>query len=199
MALSTFAELKTSVASWLNRTDLTSAITDFVTLAEADIRSDVSVQAMESYTSGTLTGETLAHPSYFISARLLKVNDDVREYRTVAEYTQASEAGSTVKIFTSIGSNFYILNGASGDTYSLMYRAGFTPLSADSDTNWLLANAPSVYLWAACRHGAQYLRDDALRDRFDAWYKEAAAQVNTREKRAAYSGSPLQITTTARE
>ena len=37
MALTTYAELKTSVGDWLNRTDLAAAISDFVSLAEAQI------------------------------------------------------------------------------------------------------------------------------------------------------------------
>ena len=37
MALTTYAELKTSVGDWLNRSDLTTAIPDFISLAEAQI------------------------------------------------------------------------------------------------------------------------------------------------------------------
>ena len=35
MALTTYTELKTSVGDWLNRTDLTTVIPDFIALAEA--------------------------------------------------------------------------------------------------------------------------------------------------------------------
>jgi hypothetical protein len=37
MAISTYTDLKTSIASWLNRDDLTSVIPDFISLAEAGI------------------------------------------------------------------------------------------------------------------------------------------------------------------
>ena len=36
MAITTYAELKTAIANWLNREDLTSVIPDFISLAEAD-------------------------------------------------------------------------------------------------------------------------------------------------------------------
>jgi len=36
MALTTYTELKASIADWLNRSDLTAAIPDFISLAEAD-------------------------------------------------------------------------------------------------------------------------------------------------------------------
>ncbi len=37
MALTTYTELKTSIGDWLNRSDLTTAIPDFISLAEAQI------------------------------------------------------------------------------------------------------------------------------------------------------------------
>ena len=41
MAITTYAELKSSIANWLNRDDLTSVIPDFISLAEAQIARDV--------------------------------------------------------------------------------------------------------------------------------------------------------------
>ena len=37
MALTTYTELKAAIADWLNRSDLTSQIPDFITLAEAEM------------------------------------------------------------------------------------------------------------------------------------------------------------------
>ncbi len=41
MAVGTYAELKTSIADFLNRDDLTSAVPDFIKLAEADMNRKV--------------------------------------------------------------------------------------------------------------------------------------------------------------
>ena len=41
MALTTFAGLKSSIADWLNRSDLTTQIPDFIALAEADFNAKV--------------------------------------------------------------------------------------------------------------------------------------------------------------
>ena len=194
MAISTYGELKTAVASWLARSDLGAVIPDFVTLAEEDIRNDVRVQAMESLVTGTLTGSTLDHPSDFIFARRLVVGSKRYEYRTPEAFqdAQASRNTTGLDLYTSIGQAFHLLNANDGDSYSLIYTAGFTALAADTDTNWLLTNAPSVYLFAACRHGAMYLKDDNELARFEGLYAAAVARVNARESRAAVSGSPLQ-------
>lgn len=192
MSISTYSELQTAVATWLNRTDLSSVIPDFVALAGSDIRSDVSVQAMEALVAGTLTGETLAHPTRLTQARRLVVADYPLDYVTPESYQDLQRAQSTARVFTSIGQSLYILNGTNGDAYSLLYRAAFAPFSAGSDTNWLLANAPDVYLFAACKHGAIYMKDAQEEARFAGHYSAAVARLNGQEKRAGYAGA-LQV------
>lgn len=193
MALSTYSELKVSAAAWLNRTDLTSIVGDFVTLAESDIRNDVRVQAMETRATGTLTGETLAHPTRYIEARTLFVGGKQYKYRTPEKYQILSDAGSTERVFTSIGQSLYILGGTSGDAYVLVYWQSFAPFSADADTNWVLTNAPDVYLWATCKQGAVWLKDQMQEARFGSLYASAVSRLNGREKFSAVSGSPLEI------
>lgn len=198
MALGTYAELKTALATWAVRDDLTSRMADFVALAEAEIRKDVRCQAMETLATGTLTGETLAFPTGFIWAKYLKVNRYVREYMAPADYADLDEQDDTSPRFTIIGQSFYILNGASGDSYSLIYWKAFTAFSADADTNWLLTNHPDVYLWAGLKQVALALKDDAEAARCDGLYRSAVAKVNRNEWMAAASGSPLSVRSAAR-
>ncbi len=54
MALSTFSDLKTSVASWLARDDLTSVIPDCITLSEAKFNRHLRVADMETFASDFL-------------------------------------------------------------------------------------------------------------------------------------------------
>ena len=185
MSIATYGELKTAVATWLNRSDLSSVIPDFIALAETDIRQDVRVQAMEQLTAGTLTGETLAHPTRFLEARRLIVKDELYQYVTPTRYTELDRTEAA--IFTSIGQSFYILDGAQDDTYSLLFYQAFAAFSVDADTNWLLTNAPDIYLSAACRHGASYLKDTADEQRFAARYAGAVARLNAQQNRSSWT------------
>lgn len=198
MALGTYAELKTALATWAVRSDLTARMADFVALAEAEIRKDVRCQAMETLATGTLTGETLAFPTGFIWAKYLKVNRYVQEYMAPATYANLSEQDDQSPRFTIIGQDIYILNGASGDSYSLIYWKSFTAFSADADTNWLLTNHPDVYLWGSLKQVALALKDDAEAARCDGLYRSAVAKVNRNEWMAAASGSPLSVRSAAR-
>ena len=55
MALSSYSELKTAIANWLNRSDLTSEISeDFVVLTEADFNSKLRIRKMVAQTNVVL-------------------------------------------------------------------------------------------------------------------------------------------------
>ena len=47
MSITTYSELKTAVANWLNRDDLTSVIPDFIALTEADMDRKIRHWRME--------------------------------------------------------------------------------------------------------------------------------------------------------
>ena len=57
MALTTYEELKSSIADYLNRSDLTSVIPDFVTLCEADMNRTLRTREMTLRTRAALNGQ----------------------------------------------------------------------------------------------------------------------------------------------
>ena len=70
MALTNYSTLKTSIANWLNRSDLTSEIADdFIKLTEADFNSKLRVRKMITQTSFTIDSETEVLPTGFLQVR----------------------------------------------------------------------------------------------------------------------------------
>ena len=71
MALSNYSELQSSIANWLNRSDLTTEITgDFIVLTEKDFNSKLRIRKMvESDSSFSINAETVALPSGFLQVR----------------------------------------------------------------------------------------------------------------------------------
>lgn len=177
MALDTYAALQTSIASFLNRTDLTSAIPDFVTLAEAQIRRRINrawkdgktlPRAMVTSASFSITAETAAQPSDFIGVVAFTIDSQAVKLSylspTAFEREKAlrgpSQVSATPQYFTIIGSNFKFLP-TPDVTYSgtLEYWQKFTALS--SGVNWILTTHPDVYLYGSLAQSAPYLMDDA--------------------------------------
>ena len=59
MALTSYSTLKTSIANWLNRSDLTDEIADdFIVLTEADLNSKLRIRKMVTQTTITIDSET---------------------------------------------------------------------------------------------------------------------------------------------
>ena len=55
MALSSYSELKSAIANWLNRSDLTDEIADdFIKLTEADFNAKLRIRAMEQIDTITI-------------------------------------------------------------------------------------------------------------------------------------------------
>lgn len=186
MAIDTYGNLKTAVANWLHRTDLTSVIPDFVALAEARIRTDVRCRAMEATASGDLASDTLALPARFAEARRVTLSDRVLTYTPPTSFKPRRFWADGV--YTITGTDFVF--PASTGAYEVQYFAWFAPFSDDGDTNTLLTNHPDVYLFATLAEARGYIGGDPLPDL--ARYERAVQKVRVMEQQRAFAG-PLMV------
>ena len=61
MSITNYSELQTAVAAWINRTDLTALLPDFITLAESKLNRRLRTRYQETaLTSQTITTYALA-------------------------------------------------------------------------------------------------------------------------------------------
>ena len=187
-----YGQLKTAVTSWASRSDVVAA--DMVALAEAEIRRDVRVIAQEEIVTGSLVGGRFAVPADFLESRQLLIGGKLYSFVTPEQYQIEQEMQTTSRYFTRIGGYFYVVHG-DAEAYSLLYCAAFDALSADADTNWLLTNAHDVYLFAAMKHAAIWLKDAASAQGYGAVYEAAVAKLNGSDKAARMAG---QLTVRAR-
>jgi hypothetical protein len=202
MALDTFANLKTSIANYLNRDDLTSHIPDFIALAEARHGRDLRLRIMESVATATATSGTnyLALPTNFLEFRYVALNTTpkiVLRYMSPFELTRnygGTTSGEPVYM-TLIGERLYF--GPTPDSnYSIewAYYAKPTALSDSNTSNAILTNHPDLYLYASLLESAPFLMQD---ERLGTWaelYKEAVRVANTSDEVGRHSSGPLQMT-----
>ena len=69
MSIANYSDLKTAVANWLNRSDLTSYVSDIVMLGEAKIYRELRIRAMETALSDTIASGVIAVPSDYIEMK----------------------------------------------------------------------------------------------------------------------------------
>lgn len=184
----THLELKTAIAGWINHSAVTGVMSTLVTLAEAQLRRDVRVSAMESLVTGSLSGGSVALPSRFVDARRLLVDGHVYNYITPEHYQDELDANSQERLFTVMGGSIYAV-AASTEAYSLLCHRWFEPLSGDSDTNWVLTNASDVYLWQGLKQAAIYMKDAAAAQGYEALYQQSLASMNSMDKAGRTAGT----------
>jgi hypothetical protein len=158
-----YTTLQTQVASYLHRTDLASQIPTFIELAEAYMFRELHIKEMQVSVTGTTTSGYATLPADFGSVSRVTV--------TYANYTKALDyiaLGNAPTATTSAPAYYSLENdklriwgAADGQAYTLYYIPAIQNLSATVPTNWLLDNAPELYLDAACLQGAKYTRNDA--------------------------------------
>ena len=203
MALTTYTELKASIADFLNRDDLTAVIADFITLAESQINRDVRHWKMEARSSGqqSAADEYMQIPADWVetirlhltgtgtSAVNLISRDAMADKRARAENTSG-----TPVYYTHADGQFQLYPTPSAETdFELLYIQKLDALSGSNADNWLLLEAPDVYLYGALIHSAPYLVED---ERVAIWaqmYSAAVARLNETSESARFSGSGLRL------
>ncbi len=195
MAISTFAELKTAIANWLEDDTLTSRIPEFISLAEDEIRAELRVRAMEASTNLTVNAQTVSLPTRFVQVKRLYLSTDpIRhlEYMTPDMFWQRYLSSTTSKpeAYTIEGENFVF--GPSPDasyTGKLLYYQSFAALSADGDTNWILTNARGLLLYGALKQAAAFLEGDERVPLWNAAYEQLLRKLHLADARDRHGGT----------
>lgn len=190
MAITTYAELKTAVANWLSRDDLTTIIPDFITLGEAKLNRALRLRAMENVATGSVAA-TVALPTGFLQVRALTVTSSGVTWPVAyREPNLIYSKDGIARFYSIVGDNIYFLPDGSGETYSLTYYKKFDAV-ADS-VNWLLTNAPDAYLYASLLEATPYIQNDSRIPVWESRLQQVIDQLKIADKHDRY-GSSLEV------
>lgn len=202
MALTSYSTLKSSIADWLNRDDLTSVIPDFISLAEAQIERKVPTQKMVKRANATIDTPFSALPADFVSAKSLVLTSTapvqplvfLSEDELDAKKWTYRTTGKPI-YFALIGNQIEVLPAPdTGYTAELTYVATLAKLSDSNTSNWVLERHPDVYLYGSLLQAAPYLRDDERVALWTTLYGQALEDMIVQNERAAFSQGRLAMT-----
>jgi hypothetical protein len=201
MTITTYATLKTAVADFLNRDDLTSVVPTFIALAEADMQRKVRHWRMETRSTAQLDTQFSAIPADWVETIrfYLTSGETARlELLSHAELLDRKQRAGAVNgqpyYYAMTGSQFELYPVPDGVyTGELLYFAKIPALSDAATTNWLLTDSPDAYLYGALVHAAPYLKDDARIQVWAALYQSAIDSLNAASDSARYSGTGLRM------
>tara|TARA_R110000868_G_scaffold19561_5_gene84214 strand:- start:564 stop:1169 length:606 start_codon:yes stop_codon:yes gene_type:complete len=200
MSITTYAELKTAVTSWLDvpTSTFTNQIDDLVTIAESRIFREARTKDTEASISTALSSGVYALPSDYLEMKFAYINSSPissLERRSAewiyTEYPLRTSSGipkffareSTNLIFGPYPDSDYTLKG--------VYYKKLTALS--SGVQALFTNNPDLYLFATLAESEILIGRD---DRIKLWemkYQKILSDVNGLDRKENSSGSVLRM------
>jgi hypothetical protein len=195
MALETYDDLKDAVAGWLDRTDLTARIPDFISLCDARLRRLVSHDVGLSDTvtfSVTSSGREL--PEDFNGVIYLKsadTNFPRLDFVPPQEYAgYLNDQSGIARVYTIIGSKLFIYPESDVEL-TMAYRTKVD--LAQYGPNWILENHPDAYVYGSLVAAEPYIVEDERLPMWKAMFEEAITEINEDGRKLTYPG-PLQMT-----
>ncbi len=199
MAITTYTELQAAMDSWLEHDDLSSKQSDFIALCESGLNRDLRISAMQKADTGTLSAATLAAPTDIvepISFQLSVAKPVVLKYLPPEQFFNGKhDTGGQPVWYTLVGHTFHFTPQPDSTTtydYTLNYYARWDALSYSNAMNWLLTNAPDVYLYGSLLHAAPFMLDDARIGVWQGLYGAAVSALQGQDQRLRYRGGRQQ-------
>ena len=199
MAITNYSELKSAIADWLDRTDLTDSIPDFITLAETRHRRDFKLRRMETRVTANTVADTEYYnlPDNFVAMRNIQLNTDPKtalEYLTPEQMDRvyAGSIKGKPKAFSIIGNDLQLRPTPDGVyQIELLYHKYAQPLSDSNQSNEILANHPDVYLYGALVEAEPYLQNDKRIQTWASFYDRAKKDIIESNAKDRHSGVAL--------
>tara|TARA_R110000737_G_scaffold330319_1_gene345898 strand:+ start:152 stop:781 length:630 start_codon:yes stop_codon:yes gene_type:complete len=205
MAIGTFAQLKTAAANWLDRSDLTARIPEFITLAEARFNRVLRIRDMETVSTAISTAagtREYSLPTGFVQMKEFHLSTDPLTplaYITPEMMTRiwAGSSKGRPEVFTIIADNVRL--GPNPDavyTTSMLYYKTFTALSDSATTNDMLTNNPDVYLYGTLLEAEPFIMNDQRVGLWLAAFDKAVSDIQNQDNKDRHSGSQLRVMNT---
>jgi hypothetical protein len=198
MAITTYAELKTNIADFLNRSDLTSVIPTFISLAEVDLDRKIRHWRMEKRSTTTLDTQYSQFPQDFLEPIRLSLttgNTSRLELLSQAQMMEQRELNrnntGTPRFYAITDGSIEVFPTPDSDTIILemVYYARTESLSDSNTTNWLLTYYPDALLYGALVHSAPYLADDPRTQVWGTLLQNAIGAINAESDKAKFGGT----------
>jgi hypothetical protein len=210
--------LTDDVAGWLNRRDVIPRIPAFVAMVETEIAQTLRARCMVTSGVQPIDAAYITLPSDFCqmesirdatSGEMLDLRDEWSGHWTDPQ-SNSWHDGAMVLASNSVSTAYRLV----GDCIEFLphplipdppdpnwrpqqilmgYYAKPRPLINPSDTNTVLEQLYSVYLFGVCKYGAMWALDDARAAQMDAAWQQAVTRADLHKSQSDYGGAPYRL------
>ena len=195
----TYDEIKTKVAVYLNRTDLTSQMDMFIDLTESDINKVIKHQDLIKRANAVAETQYTQLPSDW--SRVINVELNTSDHTTLLQQSTESLDLKRTSIdnvsgrpeYFAITDNAIELCPTPDTNYELQltYYANIPELSSTNTTNVVSDKFPDVYIYGCCKHASVFLMEDERVGMFQTLFDKALEEVRLQQERASFGVGSL--------
>lgn len=197
--ISDYTTLSDAVAGYLDRSDLTTYVPNFIRSAEQMIYRQIRNRGVETeFTANTAAGGVLAISGLtdFREMKWLRTSasggsiiEPVPIEQLYKLYPDRTAIASFPTVYARDGANFIFGPcAASGVALDGVYYKLLPALGASNTTNWFTANSPEVLLYGALTHASPFLNDDPRVAVWAGFFKESFDAVHDTAKKENRTG-----------
>jgi len=195
----TYAELKTNIANYLNRSDLTDVIDSFIDSTEAEFNRRLRVKGMIKRATATLTGQYLAVPTDWLEAINLQIDSGdfsplfQQSIESMDVYRKANDNVTGQPIYFALVDDSIEFAPTPDGSYTvqLTYYGKIDALSDSNTSNFLSTGYSDVYLYGCLKHASIFLMEDERVPLFTAQFEKALEEMRLEQEKAEFSKGSL--------
>jgi len=209
MAIVDYASLQASIIDWSLKTgdiNFTNNVTSFISMAEEQINLDLRVRWNTNnviLTTNVIDGSLTLPTDYLDFDAVVAQTNPISPltYVTVQSYygllqTNPNPGSGIPTKFTIIDGQmfFYPSVGTTPISVQLVYYQAVPSLSILNTTNFVIANAPRLYLYGSLIYASQYNQDDDSEQRWATSYATTLESIIKSNVRSEYATGMMIIT-----
>ncbi len=197
----TYAELKTAIANYLNRSDLTSDIDTFIDNVEAELNRRLRTKDMIKRATATADSQYLAVPTDWIEAINVEITSNdfsplfQQSIESLDVYRKANNNSTGQPVYFAMVDDSIELAPTPDVEYTLQltYYAKISALSDSNTSNFVSVSHPDVYLYGALKHASIFLMEDDRIPMFTQQFEKALEEMRLEEEKAAFGKGSLMM------
>lgn len=192
MTIQSYTDLQAAIGRWLKRNNLADSAQDFITLAEAKLNRRLDVRQMRTWFTVTPSEPFVTLPGDYNRMKRVMYGTHRLDFTSENIADPVMNQGGQWNQYTIAGNSIWLLTYVDGTTVlKLHYLQNIEPLSTANTSNWLLEDAPDIYLYASLLEAEPYIKND---ERIQVWtsaLETALADLDSNDKAGQFSGSSL--------
>lgn len=195
----TYSELKTNIANFLNRSDLTNQLDFFIDATEAEFNRRLRVKDMIKRATATADAQYISLPTDWLEAINVQIDGNnfsplfQQSIESLDVYRKSVDNVNNKPIYYALVDNTIELAPTPDSSYTLQltYYGTIDALSDTNTSNFISTSYPDAYLYGALKHASIYLMEDDRAALFSSQFEKALEEMRMEQEKAEFGKGSL--------